>query len=203
MNSVISNGEACEVEIVEQCSAPGERIVARKPDTNSNVKTGKRMESHRHARKEANLDRLCQPMADEPPMIGKSSHEVESLVTLVQELESMAFRNALSGVGLEILTKTRNFLGLLVELLTLRRAFQLSPRRAIEGEKGVAQLLEVTKGTVHDRIRSLGLDVDDMRDQYKGLDALIALSKPLSDARISLIKLRDAHLQQHPSDPLR
>lgn len=150
----------------------------------------------RYARKEADMQRLCHPVANEPQMIGQSSQEVESLLKVVQELESVAFRNALSGIGLEILTKTRNFLGLLVELLTLRRAFQLSPRRAIEGSNGVAEILGVTKGTVHDRIKSLGLSVDDMRNQYMGLDELIVTSDPLLGAKAELVRLRNEHLAQ-------
>ena len=149
--------------------------------------------SANYRRKTPDLKKLIEPMSEERLAVVQFSEEVENQIETVQLLERVALYRPQTGMALEILTTTRDFLGLLVELLILRRAFQLSPRRAIEGDDGVAGILGVTKATVHQRLKSLGLKSEDIRDQRAGVGGLIKLSEPLNELAKRLAFLRNKY----------
>jgi hypothetical protein len=167
---------------------------------NSRVPKAKNMPpTPRHVRKEADLEKLAAPLADEglmqqkPQSEPETPNELDEIISVVQQLEQFAFHNPQAGPGLVILTKTRAFLDQLVDLLVLRRAFRVSPRRAIEGPDGVAEILNIAKATVHDRVKSLGLTVDQMRDPRYGFAMLISSSSALSEAKSELFSLYEKY----------
>lgn len=67
-----------------------------------------------------------------------------------------------------------------MQIRVLQHAFHHSPKRSIQGEKGVSKQINISKNGVYQRIDLLGLQPDDLREPSVSLDELVRRSSILS-----------------------
>jgi hypothetical protein len=91
----------------------------------------------------------------------------------------------------------RDFAADMVVLAKLLDCFHKSPRRAIEGDDGVAAMLNVAKQTVTNKINSLGLKPRDFRDHTATPSKLIERSELLRKKRGHLAALHKRCAERH------
>jgi hypothetical protein len=136
------------------------------------------------------LQQLYEPTLENQFLTAAFSQEIEKQLNTVYDLERLVWYNARKGMALEILTATRDFLSLLVDLFMIRRAFDISSRKSLEG---VAPILGVAKATVQNQLKSLGLDSNTIRDPVRSMGDLIKLSEPLQTLMDRLLELHERY----------
>ena len=96
---------------------------------------------------------------------------------LVVELQLWAISEANAHERKQVFPVIGETLGGVAEICDFLDYFGNSPRRAVEGERGVAKQLKLSKTAVNNRIRRLGLSADDFREPQATLNSLFKKSE--------------------------
>jgi hypothetical protein len=99
------------------------------------------------------------------------------LCRLLEITEKMDFYAVTRGEA-DLQVEVHKLLAFLVHVVQVRKAFRLCPGGTLES---IAQLLQITRNALHQRLKSLGLSSDELRSPDISVDSLLAENGELAD----------------------